>query len=62
MEVSKTYEDGIQSVVTGALDFSQVGPVSYVDIKVVSVQRSRGGDEDFCSTRKAVKENHRFTP
>lgn len=33
MEVSKTYEDGIRSVVTGAVDFSQVGPVSYVDIK-----------------------------
>lgn len=33
MEVSKTYEEGIKSLVEGTVDFSQVGPVSYVEVK-----------------------------
>lgn len=33
MEVSKTYEEGIKSLVDGTVDFSQVGPVSYVEVK-----------------------------
>ena len=33
LEVAKTYEEGIQALVDGTFDFSQVGPVSYVQAK-----------------------------
>ena len=48
--VVKTYEEGIEALVTGQWDFSQVGPVSYVQAKaknpklrIVAVEGARGG-------------------
>jgi len=32
-QVVKTYEEGIEALVEGKWDFSQVGPVSYVQAK-----------------------------
>lgn len=33
LQVAKTYEEGIKALTEGTFDFSQVGPVSYVQVK-----------------------------
>ncbi len=33
LQVVKTYEEGVKSLVNGTFDFTQIGPVSYVDTK-----------------------------
>lgn len=49
-QVVKTYEEGIAALVEGKFDFSQVGPVSYVqakskkpDLTILAVEGARGG-------------------
>ena len=38
LQVAKTYEDGIKALTEGTFDFSQVGPVSYVQAKEKSAK------------------------
>ena len=47
--VVKTYEEGIQAIVDGSFDFTQIGPVSYVEareknpaIEILAIESARG--------------------
>lgn len=49
LQVAKTYEEGIQALVDGSFDFSQIGPVSYVQakeksaaIEVLAIEGTKG--------------------
>ncbi len=53
MEVANTYEKGIENLVEGAVDLSQLGPASYItaktanpDLSIVAVE-SNGGEKVF---------------
>lgn len=53
MQVAKSYEEGIQDIVTGNVDFSRLGPASYVEAKqqnpglsILAIE-SKGGKKRF---------------
>ncbi len=53
MKVAKTYEKGIENIATGKVDFSRLGPASYIeataanpDLSILAVE-SKGGEKVF---------------
>lgn len=53
MEVANTYEKGIQNLVDGSVDISQLGPASYItakeqnpDLSIIAIE-SKGGKKEF---------------